>query len=55
MCIRDRTDSWYTGANIDGKSRHFAVHLGGPAYFQRIAQIAEDGYAGFVFTPTADG
>ena len=49
-----KTDSWYTGANIAGKSRHFAVHLGGPAYFQRIAQIAEDGYAGFVFTPAAD-
>ena len=49
-----KTDSWYTGANIAGKSRHFAVHLGGPAYFQRIAQIAEDGYAGFVFTAAAD-
>ena len=46
-----KTDSWYTGANIAGKSRHFAVHLGGPAYFQRIAQIAADGYDGFVFAP----
>ncbi|MEM7412805.1 MAG: NAD(P)/FAD-dependent oxidoreductase [Myxococcota bacterium] len=46
-----RTDSWYTGANIEGKSRHFAVHLGGPAYFHRIAQIAEKGYEGFVFEP----
>lgn len=44
-----RTDSWYTGANIEGKSRHFAVHLGGPAYFHRIAAIAEKGYPGFEF------
>ncbi|MGB0620006.1 MAG: flavin-containing monooxygenase [Myxococcota bacterium] len=44
-----KTDSWYTGANIEGKSRHFAVHLGGPAYFERIRQIADSGYAGFVF------
>jgi cation diffusion facilitator CzcD-associated flavoprotein CzcO len=44
-----RTDSWYTGANIEGKSRHFAVHLGGPAYFHRIEEIADEGYDGFVF------
>ena len=44
-----KTDSWYTGANIAGKFRHFAVYLGGPAYFHRIAEIAEDGYEGFVF------
>ncbi|MCR9096493.1 MAG: NAD(P)/FAD-dependent oxidoreductase [bacterium] len=49
-----KTDSWYTGANIDGKSRHFAVHLGGPAYFHRIAEIADEGYGGFVFTPAMD-
>ncbi len=49
-----RTDSWYTGANIEGKPRHFCVHLGGPAYFQRIAEIADKGYEGFVFTPVVD-
>ena len=48
-----RTDSWYTGANIPGKPRHFSVHLGGPAYFHRIAEVADNGYEGFVFTPTA--
>lgn len=47
-----RTDSWYTGANIPGKPRHFSVHLGGPAYFHRIAEVADEGYEGFVFTPT---
>ena len=44
-----RTDSWYTGANIEGKSRHFAVHLGGPGYFHRIAEVADKGYPGFEF------
>jgi cation diffusion facilitator CzcD-associated flavoprotein CzcO len=44
-----RTDSWYTGANIPGKPRHFSVHLGGPAYFQRIVEVAEQGYPGFAF------
>ena len=44
-----RTDSWYTGANIPGKPRHFSVHLGGPAYFQRIIEIADHGYEGFDF------
>ncbi len=50
-----RTDSWYTGANIPGKPRHFSVHLGGPAYFHRIAEVADEGYEGLVFTPAAAG
>ncbi len=44
-----RTDSWYTGANIPGKPRHFSVHLGGPTYFHRIAAVADEGYEGFMF------
>jgi cation diffusion facilitator CzcD-associated flavoprotein CzcO len=43
------TDSWYTGANIPGKPRQFCVHLGGPLYFQRISEVADKGYEGFVF------
>ena len=41
------TDSWYTGANIPGKPRQFCVHLGGPLYFQRLAEVAAQGYEGF--------
>ncbi len=41
-------DSWYTGANIPGKPRQFCVHLGGPLYFQRIAEVAASGYEGFL-------
>lgn len=42
------TDSWYTGANIPGKPRQFQVHLGGPLYFERLAEVAAQGYEGFV-------
>lgn len=42
------TDSWYTGANIPGKPRQFCVHLGGPLYFQRLAEVAASGYKSFV-------
>ena len=49
-----RTDSWYTGANIAGKPRQFCVYVGGPTYFQRIAEIADKGYEGFVFEQEAD-
>jgi len=44
-----RTDSWYTGANIPGKPRQFCVHVAGPAYFQRIRDIAAKDYEGLVF------
>ena len=47
------TDSWYSGANIDGKHRQFIVHLGGQAYFQHLKDIATGGYEGFVFGPAA--
>ncbi|MBL4622157.1 MAG: hypothetical protein JKY89_07145 [Immundisolibacteraceae bacterium] len=44
------TDSWYTGANIAGKHRQFAVYLGGPLFFERLAGVAENGYEGFVLS-----
>lgn len=42
------TDSWYSGANIEGKHRQFIVHLGGPEYFKHLRQIADKNYEGFV-------
>jgi cation diffusion facilitator CzcD-associated flavoprotein CzcO len=42
------TDSWYTGANIPGKHRQFAVYLGGPVYYKRLAEVAASGYEGLV-------
>jgi len=44
-----RTDSWWTGANIPGKPRYFSVYLGGSIYYQRISDMADKGYEGFVF------
>ena len=48
------TDSWYTGSNIPGKHRQFAVHVGGPEYFARINDVAKAGYEGFVMQPAHD-
>ena len=45
------TDSWYTGSNIPGKHRQFAVHVGGPEYFARLDAVAAAGYDGFVMQP----
>ena len=50
-----RTDSWYMGANIPGKPRQFLGHLRGSQYFDRLFEVAEAGYEGFVFEPVADG
>jgi len=46
-----QTDSWYTGSNIPGKHRQFAVHMGGSNYFAQIRDVAARGYAGFVTEP----
>ncbi|MDJ0847320.1 MAG: NAD(P)/FAD-dependent oxidoreductase [Myxococcota bacterium] len=44
-----RTDSWWTGANVPGKPRYFSAYLGGSIYYQRLSEIADKGYEGFVF------
>ena len=46
-----RTDSWWTGANVEGKPRYFSVYLGGSIYYQRLADIAANDYEGFAFEP----
>ena len=58
--IADRTlyplaDSWYMGANIPGKPRQFLGHLRGSQYFDRLLEVAEAGYEGFVFEPDREG
>lgn len=42
------TDSWYTGANIPGKPREFAIHLAGNEYYRSLAEEATNGYPEFV-------
>ena len=42
-------NSWYLGANIPGKPRMFMPLAGGfPAYAERCAEVARNGYEGFV-------
>jgi cyclohexanone monooxygenase len=45
------TNSWYMGANIPGKPRQFLGHLRGSQYFDRLIEVAEADYEGFVFEP----
>jgi cation diffusion facilitator CzcD-associated flavoprotein CzcO len=43
--------SWYLGANIEGKKRVFMPYAGGFGNYRRQCdQVAEQGYAGLVFT-----
>lgn len=43
-----KTKSWYTGANIEGSSEEFLIHLGGPDFYQRLQFEEEGHYPGFV-------
>ncbi|MFL0584585.1 flavin-containing monooxygenase [Solibacillus silvestris] len=43
-----KTESWYTGSNIDGKSRDFLIYLNGlDNYRQLCNEVAEHGYKGY--------
>lgn len=43
-----KTDSWYTGANIEGKARGFQIYIGGYAPYSKICdEVASKGYEGF--------
>lgn len=51
--IVGKTDSWWTGANIEGKPRGVTFYLGGTHTYREICEeIAANGYKGFVFPPT---
>ncbi len=46
--LKTTTNSWYMGANVEGKPRVFMPYLGGfPEYIRRSEQVAADGYQGF--------
>jgi cation diffusion facilitator CzcD-associated flavoprotein CzcO len=45
-----RTDSWYMAANVPGKPRQLLNHPISAQYFDRLADVAADGYRGFVLT-----
>lgn len=47
-----QANSWYMGANIEGKPRVFMLYVGGfGRYGQIIADVAESGYKGFSLVP----
>ena len=41
-------NSWYLGANIPGKPRMFMPLVGFPPYADKCAEVARNGYEGFV-------
>ena len=46
--LLSKTDSWYMGANIEGKRREFLAFAGGVGPYRQICdQIAAKGYEGF--------
>ena len=46
-----KANSWYMGANVPGKPRVFMPYAGGVGeYRKKCAQVATDGYPGFVLT-----
>jgi cation diffusion facilitator CzcD-associated flavoprotein CzcO len=45
-------DSWYVGANIEGKPRKFLIYIGGfDNYVRRCTEAVSAGYRGFTLTP----
>ena len=45
-------NTWYMGANVEGKPRVIKIYLGGFDRYQRIcAEVAKDGYKGFRLRP----
>ena len=40
-------NSWYLGANVEGKERVFMPYIGVPAYLEKCAEVVANGYEGF--------
>lgn len=50
--VYPKVNSWYMGSNVPGKVRTFLAWAGGgPAYFDRVKAVVDDGYQGFHFVP----
>ncbi len=46
--LHKTADSWYTGANVEGKPRSFMVYVGGyPRYSALCTRALDEGYRGF--------
>ena len=45
--IYPNCNSWYLGANVEGKKRVFMPYLGVPPYIQKCEEVVAGGYQGF--------
>ncbi|WP_240613531.1 flavin-containing monooxygenase [Pueribacillus theae] len=53
--LYSKTDSWYTGANIEGKPQGFLIYLGGVGTYREIcSEVAAKGYEGFTLEPSSN-
>ena len=49
--LKQSTDSWYLGANVEGKARVFMPYMGGfPSYCSKCEEVVAKGYEGFVLS-----
>ena len=56
LSVVGKTNSWWTGANIEGKPRGITMYLGGAQNYRATCdEIAADGYRGFVLIRSAHG
>ena len=46
-------NSWYLGANVEGKSRVFMPYLGVPPYIEKCEEVVAAGYEGFQLMSTS--
>lgn len=48
LTLYPKADSWYTGANVEGKPRAFMTYVGGVGTYRAICdEVANDNYRGF--------
>jgi cation diffusion facilitator CzcD-associated flavoprotein CzcO len=47
LSIYPSCNSWYLGANVEGKPRVFMPYLGVPPYLEKCAEVVANGYQGF--------
>ncbi len=50
LSIYPKCNSWYLGANVEGKTRVFMPYLGVPPYVEKCAEVVANGYQGFVLS-----
>lgn len=49
--LKQSTDSWYVGSNVDGKARVFMPYYGGfPNYCLKCDEVVANGYEGFALS-----